>query len=236
VFTAVAIAQLVDAGKLSFADTIARYLAGFPRERGEKITVHQLLTHTAGIEPMLDPKAFEEMRKANPTTRADQVHFLGARPPVAAPGEKFEYSNAGYMLLEGVVESVVHEPFQDYLRAHVFGPPGMSHTGGGDSTAADMLRFSAALTGGKLVSAKTLAIMMTEQVKTNDPDVGYGYGLEIQTVKGTRVVGHGGGGPGISAQLDIYPDEGYTVVVLSRRPGNTAQRVANRLRELITQR
>jgi CubicO group peptidase (beta-lactamase class C family) len=176
------------------------------------------------------------MRKASIKTRADQIRFLGSRPPVAAPGEKFEYSNAGYLLLDAIVEAVSGEGIEEYVRTHIYAPLGMSRGAEGESTASDLLRFSEGLRSGKVVAAKTLATMMAPQVKTADPEISYGYGVRVQTVNGTRIVGHPGGGPTVSAQFDIYPDEGRTVVVLSRREGTTAQRVANRLRELITQR
>jgi D-alanyl-D-alanine carboxypeptidase len=234
-FVAVAVAQLAGEGNLSFSDTIAPYLPDYPRERAEKTTVHQLLTHTAGLEPLLDAKAFDDMRRADVKTRADQVRFLGGRPLVAMPGEKFQYSNAGYMLLEAIVERITGQPFHEYARVHIFAPLGMSDIAQGDSSAADLLRFSQGLVSGKLLPPAILATMMTPQVRSDDPETGYGYGMEIQNINGTRIVGHAGGGPQVSAQLDIYPDDGRTVIVLSRRPGNSAQRIANRARELITQ-
>jgi CubicO group peptidase (beta-lactamase class C family) len=234
-FVAASVAQLAGEGKLSFSDTIARYLPDYPRERGEKTTIHQLLTHTAGLEPLLDAKAFDDMRRAGIKTRAEQLRFLGGRPLVAAPGEKYSYSNAGYMLLEAIVESIADVPFHQYTRDHIFAPLGISVTPQGDFSAADLLRFSQGLIGGKLVPPAILATMMKLQVTTEDPETGYGYGMEVRNVNGTRIVGHGGGGPQTSAQVDIYPESGRIVIVLSRRSGNSAERVANRARELIAQ-
>jgi hypothetical protein len=109
------------------------------------------------------------------------------------------------------------------------------HASGGDSTAADLVKFAEALRSGTLLGPTMAARLITPRVQTDDPDVQYGYGLQVEVVNGTRVVGHPGGSATVSAQLDMYPDLGYAVVVLSKRPGGTAQHIANRLRELITQ-
>jgi hypothetical protein len=52
-------------------------------------------------------------------------------------------------------------------------------------------------------------------VATTRPGVKYGFGMEEQAVNGVRIVGHGGGGPGIQSILDIYPDSGYVVAILT---------------------
>ena len=232
-FTAVAVAQLAHAGKLSLQDPLSRYLPSFPR--GDQISIHHLLTHTAGLEPFLDDKSMEEVEKAHLKTRQDWAEFLGKRPPLSGPGEGFHYSNADYWLLDMIVEMVANETLGDYLEAHVFHPLGMEHTGFGTSTAADMLRFAEGLRTAKLLSPEMTAQLTAPKVATDDPEAQYGYGIEVETVNGTRVVGHTGGAPHVSARMDIFPESGYTVVILSSQPGDTAPRVANKLREMITQ-
>jgi len=63
----------------------------------------------------------------------------------------------------------------------------------------------------------------------------YAYGFFDEMSRGTRIVGHGGGFPGINSQLDIYLDKGYTVAVMSNYDPPAAQRIANKARTLITQ-
>jgi CubicO group peptidase (beta-lactamase class C family) len=234
-FTAVAVAQLEEAGKLSFHDPISKYFPAFPRPRGDQITIRQLLTHTAGLESFLDLKSLEEVRKANLRTQQDWAEFLGKRSPVSAPGKAFHYSNADYWLLDLIVEMIANESIGDYLEAHVFHPLGMQHTQFGSSTAPDLLRFAEGLRTAKLLSPEMTAELFAPKVATEDPETQYGYGVEVETVNGTRVVGHTGEGPNVSARLDIYPDSGYTVAILSPRQGDIAPRLANKLRELITQ-
>jgi D-alanyl-D-alanine carboxypeptidase len=107
-FTAVAVAQLVQAGKLSFQDRLSKYFPAYPR--GDQITIHHLLTHTAGLGSFLDDKSMEEVRKAHLQTRQEWAEFLGKRAPVSAPEEGFHYSNADYWLLDMIVEMVANEP------------------------------------------------------------------------------------------------------------------------------
>jgi D-alanyl-D-alanine carboxypeptidase len=93
--------------------------------------------------------------------------------------------------------------------------------GGGYSTAADMLRFAQALQSGRLISKEMLARAVSPQNKTG----GYGYGFGLQGVGAMRSFGHGGGAPGMNSELRIFPDSGYTIVVLSNFDPPVAHRV-----------
>jgi CubicO group peptidase (beta-lactamase class C family) len=89
-----------------------------------------------------------------------------------------------------------------------------SPAGGAVSTAGDLLRFATALRGGKLVSPATLNEMLTAHAEV--PGGGhYGYGIDLEDVYGSTVVGHSGGFPGVSTHLYIFHDPPYTIVVLS---------------------
>lgn len=94
-----------------------------------------------------------------------------------------------------------------------------SSAGGAFSTLDDLLRFSIALRGGKLVSPQMLDTLTSEKVVARKFDAGqtlWGYGFELEKINAQRVIGHGGGDFGISSALRWYPDSGnYTVVILS---------------------
>lgn len=234
-FVAVAVAQLVDQGKLSFGDPVSKFFHDYPGEARDQITVHHLLTHSAGLPALLDQREHDELKRRNLRTGAQWVQYIGSQPLAFLPGQGFQYSNAGYILLDAVITMVSGSPAK-YRAQHIFRPLGMDHTTVDASTAHDLLRFSVGLRAGKLLSPATFSLMTSPQVATNDPAVRYGYGLEIEDVNGVRVIGHPGGGPHASSQLDIYPDLDITVVVLSTMPRGAAQHVSNRLRDLITQR
>jgi CubicO group peptidase (beta-lactamase class C family) len=107
--------------------------------------------------------------------------------------------------------------------------------GGGFSTAPDLIRFADALQSGKLIRATSLATILTGPENARmGPDERYGYGFIISTVEGQRVVGHGGGFPGINSNLDIFPDSGYAVAVMSNYDPPAAQFVADKIREMLT--
>jgi hypothetical protein len=104
----------------------------------------------------------------------------------------------------------------------------------GYSTAEDLLRFDAALRGHKLLNDEHTRTLLTGKVELAAGRNRYAYGFFDETVNGQRIVGHGGGFPGIDTSLDMYMDSGYTVVVLANRPWVTGQRVKYWLRELLT--
>ena len=231
-FTAVAIAQLQQKKEVGFLDPITKYLPEFPKPRGERITIHQLLTHTAGLEQFLSGEAFAEMQRAKIVTVGDLSRFFGSRPAVATPGEKFIYSNADYMLLQAIVQVVSGDSLEEYMRQHIYGPAGMKATHAGSSTAPDMIRFGAALLSNELLPPDATKFLMSPKVPTDDPETSYAYGLENEMVNGTRVVGHAGGGPNVSDQFDMYPEQRYIMVVLSTQD-DAAQHVANKVREML---
>ncbi|MCQ4165896.1 serine hydrolase domain-containing protein [Tahibacter harae] len=127
-FTAVAIAQLVDAGKLSWQDTLAQRVPEYPdQEAAKQITVWQLLHHTAGLGDFFVPEFFQQREKfVNP---ADYLDLIARQPKAGEPGKDWNYSNAGYVLLGRIVENVSHENYFDYIRRHVFAPAGMTSSG-----------------------------------------------------------------------------------------------------------
>jgi CubicO group peptidase (beta-lactamase class C family) len=94
-------------------------------------------------------------------------------------------------------------------------------SGGAISTTADLANFARALTGHRLLDPGMTATMTTGKVTIHRPggpaQDEYAYGFEDQRINGIRVIGHNGGTPGYEGQLDIYPDSGTTVVVLTNQ-------------------
>ncbi len=89
--------------------------------------------------------------------------------------------------------------------------------GGGYSTAEDLRRFADALTSGKLVGRAYLEQLTSPKPELNSPRYGFGFGVDAET--GT--VGHSGGFPGLSSNLDIFPGTGYGAVVQSNFDGGS---------------
>jgi CubicO group peptidase (beta-lactamase class C family) len=129
-FTAVAVLQLVEAGKLSLDGTVDTYLPGYPnRELATTVTLRHLLTHTGGTGGLdnLEPD-YAGDRKAL-RTHADYLEAQSARPPAFPPGTKVDYSNYGFVLLGAIIENVTGRDYYDVLRDKVFAPAGMDSTG-----------------------------------------------------------------------------------------------------------
>ena len=100
--------------------------------------------------------------------------------------------------------------------------------GGGYSTVGDLTRFAVALQDGRLVSPAGVRLLTTPKPEVSSPEYGYGFGINASG----RIVGHSGGFPGISSQLDIYLGDGYTVAVLANY-GGAAQPVIEKARTLL---
>jgi CubicO group peptidase (beta-lactamase class C family) len=101
---------------------------------------------------------------------------------------------------------------RDNLKLHVVkGSP----AGGSFSTVEDLEKFAAALLGNRLLDAEHTQLALRGQARTGVGNDASGLGFQVEPAKGHLVVGHRGGFPGISASFFMYPDDGYTVVVLS---------------------
>jgi D-alanyl-D-alanine carboxypeptidase len=102
---------------------------------------------------------------------------------------------------------------------------GMS-AGGGYSTVEDLLRFAAALEGHKLLNAEYTSLLTTGKVDSGGGGK-YAYGFFDRNEGGIRSFGHGGGAPGMSGDLRIFPQSGYVIAVLSNLDPPAAQRAAD---------
>ncbi|GAA2065387.1 serine hydrolase domain-containing protein [Catenulispora yoronensis] len=128
-FTAVAIAQLVQQGSVKYEGTLGSYLGGFAAEAADHVTVHQLLTHTSGLGDYFKIDGFFDA--AAGWTTADQVlsgtlDFIRKAPLMFTPGTGHTYSNSAYAVLGGIVQQVSGQSYYDYIRQHVFAPAGMT--------------------------------------------------------------------------------------------------------------
>jgi CubicO group peptidase (beta-lactamase class C family) len=127
-FTALAVMQLVDAGKLDLDDPVQEHLPEFQLDdpRAGQVTVRELLNHTSGLTDAVVP----DVSRTQPRTPREATTSLRTAHLATAPGTSFSYHNPNYQVAARLVEVLSGEPFNDYLRRHVLTPAGM-----GDSTA-----------------------------------------------------------------------------------------------------
>lgn len=127
-FTAVAVAQLVESGQLQWGATLAQLVPEYPDQAvARKITVWQLLHHTAGLGDYLVPDYFAQRERF--TQPLDHLGLIAKQTLVGEPGDAWAYSNAGYMLLGRIIENVSGERYAHYIQRHVFAPAGMQASG-----------------------------------------------------------------------------------------------------------
>ena len=127
-FTAVAIAQLVDQGKMTFEDTIGSVLPDYPnREAASSVTIHHLLTHSGGVADPFESPEFKSGFKA--VRQSDWFPLFAMKPLQFKPGARHDYSNGGYVVLAAIIEKLSGQSFADYLCEHVFRPAQMTGTG-----------------------------------------------------------------------------------------------------------
>ncbi len=127
-FTAVSILILERRKQLALSDPIDKYLDSVPADK-KAITVEQLLTHASGLDSDF-PYGQEFQEKAYElVTRDEALKRIYATGLIDTPGNKFAYSNQGYILLAAIVENVSGRPFEDFLIDELFKPAGMLNTG-----------------------------------------------------------------------------------------------------------
>lgn len=125
-FTAVSILQLVQRGDLNLEDPIGKYHS--IQKDGDKITIHHLLTHTSGIPNYTeDPQLLEW--STIPSTPEKLIRRFCHKELEFLPGETYNYSNSGYILLGSLLEQVTGQTYEMYLKEHIFDPLGMKGTG-----------------------------------------------------------------------------------------------------------
>jgi CubicO group peptidase (beta-lactamase class C family) len=135
-FTAIAICQLVDQGKLSFDSKLSDCLEYEFPYFDEGVTIHHLLTHTSGVPDYFDEEVmndFEELWIKNPMYHirklSDFLPLFQHQPMKSEVGEKFSYNNTGFILLGLVVEQISGMTFTDFVQKHIFEPAGMEESG-----------------------------------------------------------------------------------------------------------
>lgn len=141
-FTATAIMQLQERGKLSVTDPACKYLDPCP-EAWKPVTIHHLLSHTSGIPSYTN---MPEFMKPNfirvPLTPLEIVMLSKDKPLEFQPGEKWNYDNSGYILLGYIIEKVSGEKYANYVQSHIFFPLGMNDSGYDDPRQLIMQRAS----------------------------------------------------------------------------------------------
>lgn len=127
-FTAVAIMQLMDNGKLSIYDEASKYLPFLnenPDERVGSVTIQEMLQHTSGMWRDGDNPTFWRLERDFPS-KEEVIAFYKKEPLVIDNNTRFKYSNYAYALLGWIIEEVSGQTYVDYMRDHILKPLGLS--------------------------------------------------------------------------------------------------------------
>ena len=123
-FTAAAIMLLVEQGKLSTEDTLSKFIPDF--KQGDKIKIHNLLTHSSGIDDY-DPQAnFPTVDDYH--SPESIINLIKSSPLSSEPGTTFKYTNANYFLLGYIIEKVSNMKYEDFVNENLFKPSNMNNT------------------------------------------------------------------------------------------------------------
>ncbi|TPG38887.1 serine hydrolase [Flavobacterium pectinovorum] len=128
-FTSLLIIKLVEEGKIKLDVPITTYLPDYPKANGDKITIHNLLTHTSGIPNFTSFPNFYKDLSRNPYSPEEFVKTFSNLPLEFTPGEKFSYSNSGYFVLGYIIEKITGKSYEQYLQEIIFTPLKMVNTG-----------------------------------------------------------------------------------------------------------
>jgi D-alanyl-D-alanine carboxypeptidase len=235
-FTAAAIMQLVEQGKIDLDGPASAYLPELPAAWAG-VKVRHLLNHTSGIPN------YEGFSQSFPLEELPT--YLESTALEFEPGSRFQYGNSGYLLLCAIIEQESGLACDEYIEQHILEPLALKATfnclrsyegiaqgytlAGQDlqpvadmpsslfgasglcSTAGDLLLWQQALVEGRVVSAESYQAMISPTKLTDGTLLPYGFGIGI----GEDAIGHGGGGVGFRSWLVYYPDVDLTIVLLS---------------------
>lgn len=127
-FTAAAVLLLASRSRLSLDDPVTRWLGRGPAG-WDAITVHQLLTHTAGLGHWPD---YPDLDPYQPIEAAQELAIFQRAPLVSPPGDRYSYSSPGYVVAAWIVERAAEQPYASFLAEQVFTPLGLSGASAGD--------------------------------------------------------------------------------------------------------
>lgn len=253
-FTATAILKLEQDGKLSVDDKVSKYLPEVPGP-AKDVTIHQLLTHTAGVWSYTSDPAILA-RKAERFTTRQLLELFWDRPLDFTPGAEFKYSNSGYALLGAIIEKASGTSYGQYLAKELFAPGNLERTVVGDAEGVPDRAEGYSLEGGDVVPADKIDMSMpyaAGAIRSTAEDLmrwhrvlsgdtilkaparaklykaalkDYAYGWVNGKVRDKAVIWHNGGIDGFNTAYWRVPDADLVVIAWTNVLSSNADKVA----------
>jgi CubicO group peptidase (beta-lactamase class C family) len=246
-FSAATLLKLVDEGRASLSDPLSKYLPDYPN--GSAITLAMLLNHTSGVKSYTGIPGYMGNLVRHDLDTAALVKVFKDQPADFAPGSAWAYNNSGYVLVGAVIEAITGKPWWQTattLKSPLFYPaPDRivdGHVSGytrGNGTALapaalismtqphaagalvgdlqSLWRWNQLLHEGAFLKPDTYQRMTTPEGAAQGPH--YGYGVFVGTLRGERLISHGGGIPGFNSLLQYLPAQRVTVALLRNADG-----------------
>jgi CubicO group peptidase (beta-lactamase class C family) len=258
-FTATAILQLVENGKLSIDDPVSKYYSGAP-PAWSAVTIRNLLTHTSGIPTYTDIPHFFDGEARLDRTPEEIIKLTQDKPLQFEPGSKFLYGNTDYIILGYIIEKVSGEPYGDYVQHHIFDPLGMKSSGydvsetiipkraagysrdHGKYINTPYLSMTEPFSAGSLYSTVgdmliwdralyTAKLLRSSSLQAMFTDYGHGYGFGwfVDNQFGHQHISHGGGVSGFVSRFDRYVNDKLTIIVFSNEDSAPVGTIADHL-------
>ncbi len=251
-FTSAAIMLLIRDGRLALNQKLGTLPLKVPAIFAN-VTIAQLLSHTSGIADFTDRSDYETFKNQN-FSSVKLLDLIWQGGADFSPGEKFQYSNSGYVVLGVIIEKITHRPFADFFNTRLFAPAGMTRTfvgeGGGPNMAngyvadedADAISMTVPHAAGSIRStARDLSAWHTllqgnfftpaEKTLLYTPvQANYGFGwIRTALVDGKYCIGHGGGIDGFVTSFMRLSDDDVVAIVLSNDMSNAPEVVGRAL-------
>ena len=239
VFTEVAVLNLVETGKILLDDPLSQFIPDYPR--GNEISIKQLLTHRSGIPHLNSFPNYNELNKLAYDLE-EIIALFKSHTLDFHPGERYNYSNSGYVLLAYIIEKVSDLSYENYLMQHIFNKIDLQHTGvdseakilknrasgymfdeTGELINAEFVNMSIKIGGGSLYSTaedlhKFIQSLINEELLSSTllelPNFGSIDGEEVFTANG-RV-------QGFCHQITHRVKEDLTIIILGNHYSNLA--------------
>lgn len=246
-FTHVAIAQLIQSGRLSAETTVGEIIPDYPQAATRAATIDQLLMHRGGVADFIGPGFAPESMESFDSNAA-YYRFVSSRAPMFAPGAREAYCNGCYVVLGEIVARVTGQSYEAYVAEQVFAPAGMANSGffrrdqlpantasftgsprGPDGPLMDVSEFhgQAGSAAGNAYSTVRDLLAFDNALREHrllNPE------LAAQVLRGAPETGRAtartgflGGAPGVNAVL--FGNGAWTLVVLTNREPPTAESV-----------
>lgn len=261
-FTAAAILQLMEAGRLRLDDTIAAHFPEAPAA-WQDVSVKHLLTHTSGIASYTSIPGFFAAAARIERTPQEIIALTRDAPLAFKPGTQFKYNNGGYVILGHIVERLSDLSYEDYVTRELLSPLGLDDTGiehsetvlpyrargyrfeNGRFENAAFIAMSVPHAAGAIYStaddlfAWLLALKAGKPIAPSsvalmmeDHGHGYGMGFAVQSQFGRAHLVHAGGINGFSVVLSHYPKDALSILALANIQGAPVQKLARDLAAL----